>query len=101
MLVRLMLNPVRRGAGRFPTVMSAFVLGAAVLVSRAAGQDAGEAIPYFIADGAGVPGYQPSDGELAGGPPRPVPAAQAALAGGKRDRARLEPPPQNTESARQ
>ena len=56
---------VRRGAGRFPTVVSAFVLGAAVLVSRAAGQDAGEAIPYFIADGAGVPGYQPSDGELA------------------------------------
>ena len=59
MLVRLMLNPVRRGAGRFPTVVSAFVLGSAVLVSRAAGQDAGEAIPYFIADGAGVPGYQP------------------------------------------
>ena len=26
---------------------------------------AGEAIPYFIADGAGVPGYQSSDGELA------------------------------------
>ena len=65
MLARLMLNPVHRGAGRFPTVVSAFVLGAAVLVSPAAGQDAGEAIPYFIADGAGVPGYQPSDGELA------------------------------------
>ena len=64
MLVRLMLNPVRSGAGRFPTVVSAFVLGAAVLVSQAAGQDADEAIPYFIADGAGVPGYQPSDGEL-------------------------------------
>ena len=56
---------VRRGTGRFPTVVSAFVLGSAVLVSQAAGQDAGEAIPYFIADGAGVPGYQPSDGELA------------------------------------
>ena len=65
MLVRLMLDPVRRGAGRFPAVMSAFVLGAAVLVSQAAGQDAGAAIPYFIADGAGVPGYQPSDGDLA------------------------------------
>ena len=65
MLVRLMLDPVRRGAGSFPAVVSAFVLGAAVLVSQAAGQDAGEAIPYFIADGAGVPGYQPSDGELA------------------------------------
>ena len=56
---------VRHGAGRFPMVVSAFVLGSAVLVSQAARQDAGEAIPYFIADGVGVPGYQPSDGELA------------------------------------
>ncbi len=65
MLVRLMLNSARRGAGRLPTAMTAFVLGAAVLVSQAAGQDAGQSIPYFIADGAGVPGYEPSDGELA------------------------------------
>ena len=65
MLVRFMLNPAGHGARRLPTVMSAFVLGAAVLVSQAAGQDAGEPIPYFIADGAGVPGYEPSDGELA------------------------------------
>lgn len=65
MLARLMLNPVRRGAGRCLTAMSAFVLGTAVLPSPAAAQAAGEAIPYFIADGTGVPGYQPSDGELA------------------------------------
>ena len=68
MLVCSTLKPLRRGAGRLATVLGAFVLGAAGFVSQAAGQDepgAGEAIPYFIADGAGIPGYQATDDELA------------------------------------
>ena len=68
MLVRLMLNQLGRGAGRPATVLSAFVLGTAGFVSQTAGQDepgGGEAIPYFIDDGAGIPGYQPTDDELA------------------------------------
>lgn len=52
----------------FPgTAMTAFTLGAAVLAAQAGpnAPDPGDPIPYFITDGAGVSGYEPSDGELA------------------------------------
>ena len=68
MLVCLTLKPRRCCARRLATVLGAFVLGAAGFASLAAGQDepgAGDAIPYFIDNGAGIPGYQPSDDDLA------------------------------------
>ncbi|MYH49919.1 MAG: hypothetical protein F4151_10445 [Gammaproteobacteria bacterium] len=68
MLVRSMCERVRRGAGRLSAVMGVSMLGATALASQAAAQDdpgPGEAIPYFIDNGAGIPGYQPSDDELA------------------------------------
>lgn len=67
MLVRLRLNPRRRGAGCLSTAVGACMLAATALASQASGQDepAGGAIPYFIAEGDGIPGYQPADDELA------------------------------------
>ena len=68
MLLRLTLDPLRRRARRLATPAGAFILGTAALASQAAGQDEpgpGEAIPYFIDNGAGIPGYQPSDDDLA------------------------------------
>ena len=68
MPVRMMLDPLRRRAGHAPTPVGACILVATALASQAAGQDEpgpGEAIPYFIDDGAGIPGYQPSDDDLA------------------------------------
>ena len=68
MLVRSMCNRTRRGVGRLPAAMAACMLGATALASPGAAQDdpgPGEAIPYFIDNGAGIPGYQPSDDELA------------------------------------
>ena len=68
MSVRIRLTPPRRGFGVLATALTASVIGAAAPPSTAAGQDApgaGEAIPYFIADGTGIPGYQPADDELA------------------------------------
>lgn len=67
-MLRSTLNPLRHGAGRLPAATIILVLGAAALASQAAGQDEpgpGEAIPYFIDNGAGIPGYQPEDDELA------------------------------------
>ena len=66
MLLRSIFNPVRRRAA--PMVLCVFVFGAAASASPAAGQDEpgpGEAIPYFIDNGTGIPGYQPTDDELA------------------------------------
>lgn len=68
MPVRMMLDPLRRRARHLPTLAGALVLGATALASPAAGQDEpgpGEAIPFYIDDGAGIPGYQPSDDDLA------------------------------------
>ena len=68
MPVRMMLDPLRRRARHLPGVMGACILGAAALASQAAGQDEpgpGDAIPYYIDEGAGIPGYRPSDNDLA------------------------------------
>ena len=68
MLVRSMRNRLRRGAGHLPAAMGACLLAATALASQAAAQDdpgRGQPIPYFIDNGAGIPGYQPSDDELA------------------------------------
>ena len=67
MPVRMMLDPLRRTARHLPMVVGVLVLGATALASQAAGQDEpgpGEAIPFYIDDGAGIPGYQPSDDDL-------------------------------------
>ena len=69
----LTLSPLRREArrragGRSALLLCAVLLGVLVLPSSVAGQNepgAGEAIPYFIDDGAGIPGYRPADEELA------------------------------------
>ncbi len=49
------------------TAAMAVALGVAALATQAGpnAPDAGEPIPYFIADGAGVSGYEPSDDDLA------------------------------------
>ena len=68
MLACSKLKPVRRESGRSAGGRSAVLLCAVLLASPVAGQDepgAGDAIPYFIDDGAGIPGYQPTDDELA------------------------------------
>lgn len=68
MLLGFRLNRLRRGAGHLLTAASACIPAAAALASPVAGQNeppAGDAIPYFIDNGAGIPGYQPSDDELA------------------------------------
>lgn len=68
MLVRSMCNRLCRGTGHLPAAMGAWMLGATALASQAAAQDNsdfGEAIPYFVENGAGIPGYRPSDDELA------------------------------------
>ena len=57
----------------------AFAFGAAASASPAAGQDEpgpGEAIPYFIDNGTGIPGYQPADDELARGGVRSLGAGE-------------------------
>ncbi|MDE0648806.1 MAG: hypothetical protein OXI12_00500 [Gammaproteobacteria bacterium] len=68
MLVRSTCSRLHRRAGSLAAVMGACMLGATALASQAAAQDdpdPGEAIPYFIDNGTGIPGYQPSDDELA------------------------------------
>lgn len=68
MLVRSLGNRLRRGAGRLPAAMGACMVGAMALASQAAAQDdpgPGDAIPYFIDNGVGIPGYRPSDDDLA------------------------------------
>ena len=61
-------DPALSGAAHLAMVLCAFAFGAAASASPASGQDEPgprEAIPYYIDNGAGIPGYQPSDDDLA------------------------------------